>query len=623
MDINYNYFPNELKEREQWILYKTELDLKSKKMTKVPYDIYGNRASSTAPAQWSDFTTAVTTLNNGGNYTGLGFVFTEQDNLVGIDFDNCIKDGVIDTTVHEWIHKLNSYTEYSQSGNGLHVILQANLDTSYKNVGSINKIKVEVYNKSRYFVMTSDIYNGLNGIQARQKELDEFLYKWMEKRPQLTIDDLASEEAKYSDGEIIRKIVTTDKIADIFYNDDAWRSYEIGDGSQSDADIWLCSRIITQTRVPEQIDRILRKSVLYRDKWERDDYRRRTIELALNNNPGIDWLLKTNNDEEDIISKVFRPTWANKPAGDPITLELNGVRCGSAGNLTSIVALAGIGKSSVCEAISSAAINPSADNLGFCITIQNPRVLYIDTERVHSDHWTSWSRVMRRADVKEGDHIDHVNWYAIVTLATVEEKRKLLEELLKKNTYDFVLLDTVADFLTDVNSIEQTAELSNWIRGLANEHEFTAILTIHSNPSLEGSNKARGHLGSELLRRSETVFKLEHDRAIDQRTLTTSFSLGKNRSADVAETYFSWDENKGMFTSLLLDGRGKKGRKGPDYEALANELAGTDWIYTDLVKKIVENSEVSPRTAKNRITDLVDMGHMIKQTDGKYTVVGR
>jgi hypothetical protein len=604
MDINYSYFPNELKEREQWILYKTELNFRANQMTKVPYDIYGNKASTTAPEKWSDFTTAVTTLNNGGNYAGLGFVFTEQDNLVGIDFDNCIKDGVIDTTVHEWIHKLNSYTEYSQSGNGLHVILQANLDTSYKNVGSINKIKVEVYNKSRYFVMTSDIYNGLNGIQARQKELDEFLYNWMEKRPQLTIDDLASEEEKYSDGEIIRKMVTTDKIADIFYNDDAWRSYEIGDGSQSDADIWLCSRIITHTRVPEQIDRIFRKSVLYRDKWERDDYRGRTIELALNNNPGIDWLLKTNNDEEDVISKVFRPTWANKPAGDPITLELNGVRCGSAGNLTSIVALAGIGKSSVCEAISSAAINPSADNLGFCITIQNPRVLYIDTERVHSDHWTSWKRVMKRAGVKEGENVDYVDWYAIVTLATVEEKRKLLEELLKKNTYDFVLLDTVADFLTDVNSIEQTAELSNWMRGLANQHGFTAIVTIHSNPSQEGREKARGHLGSELIRRSETVFKLEHDRSIDQRTLTTSFSLGKNRSADVAETYFSWDEKKGMFASVLLDGRGKKGRKGPDYEALANELAGLTWKHTELVNKIVESAGVSVRTAKNRIEEI-------------------
>ena len=102
--------PKTLKGKKQWILYRLELNLKDNKLTKVPYSVYGYRASSTAPEQWSDFTTAVETLNNGGGYTGLGFVFTEQDNLVGIDFDNCIIDGVINPTVEESIRKLDSYT---------------------------------------------------------------------------------------------------------------------------------------------------------------------------------------------------------------------------------------------------------------------------------------------------------------------------------------------------------------------------------------------------------------------------------------------------------------------------------------------------------------------------------
>jgi hypothetical protein len=313
-----------------------------------------------------------------------------------------------------------------------------------------------------------------------------------------------------------------------------------------------------------------------------------------------------------VESNIFRPTWTNKPVSDPITLKLNGVRCGSAGNLTSIVALAGIGKSSICEAISSAAINPYADNLGFAITVSNPRILYIDTERVHADQWTSWRRMMCKANVLEGTFVDRVDWCAIVTLATVEEKRKFLEKQLETHKYDFVILDTITDFLTDVNSIEQTAEVSNWIRGLANIHGFTAILTIHSNPSAEGQNKARGHLGSELLRRSETIFKLDYDKSIDQRTLTTSFIYGKNRSADVAETYFAWDENKEMFTSIGNKRKNGKGKKGVDYDALAFELIGKDWTYTELVNHIVDIDGVSLRTAKNRISDLVDLGLLNK-----------
>jgi hypothetical protein len=64
-------------------------------------------------------------------------------------------------------------------------------------------------------------------------------------------------------------------------------------------------------------------------------------------------------------------------------------------------------------------------------------------------------------------------------------------------------------------------------------------------------------------------------------------------------------------------------RGRPDYDALARELAGLTWKHTELVNKIVESAGVSVRTAKNRIEELVDLGKMIKQTDGKYTVVAQ
>jgi hypothetical protein len=55
-----------------------------------------------------------------------------------------------------------------------------------------------------------------------------------------------------------------------------------------------------------------------------------------------------------------------------------------------------------------------------------------------------------------------------------------------------------------------------------------------------------------------------------------------------------------------------------DYDALAFELIGKVWTYTELVQNIVDIEVVSPRTVKTRISDLVDLGLLIKQTDGKY-----
>lgn len=52
-------------------------------------------------------------------------------------------------------------------------------------------------------------------------------------------------------------------------------------GDRSRADLALCRMLAFWTEDPEQLDRLVRGSGLYRRKWEREDYRQRTIETAL------------------------------------------------------------------------------------------------------------------------------------------------------------------------------------------------------------------------------------------------------------------------------------------------------------------------------------------------------
>jgi len=55
--------------------------------------------------------------------------------------------------------------------------------------------------------------------------------------------------------------------------------------SQSEADMALCGFLALHTKDAEQIDRIFRSSALYREKWERTDYRTLTIQKAIKNAP--------------------------------------------------------------------------------------------------------------------------------------------------------------------------------------------------------------------------------------------------------------------------------------------------------------------------------------------------
>jgi hypothetical protein len=95
----------------------------------------------------------------------------------------------------------------------------------------------------------------------------------MEKRTQSSTTATNTAIEKYTDDEIIKILLQDAKESEIFSVPAAWEKYNIGDGSQSGADLYLCSRIATYSRVPDQIDRIFTKSALYRDKWERADYK--------------------------------------------------------------------------------------------------------------------------------------------------------------------------------------------------------------------------------------------------------------------------------------------------------------------------------------------------------------
>lgn len=115
--------PNALWTYRQFVVWKLE-DTGRPKLAKVPYDPKtGSRASSTDPATWGDYSDALEALKS-GQYSGIGFVFTPNDPFVFLDFDDC-KDEAgnwLDGSGQWYLFK-DSAWEYSQSGNGIHVIV--------------------------------------------------------------------------------------------------------------------------------------------------------------------------------------------------------------------------------------------------------------------------------------------------------------------------------------------------------------------------------------------------------------------------------------------------------------------------------------------------------------------
>ncbi len=86
-----------------------------------------------------------------GRCTGLGFVLHEDDGFACVDLDHCIANGVVEEWAMEIVRSLNSYTEISPSGKGLHIWVRAEMDVAGRRHG-----KVEIYSSKRYITVTAD-----------------------------------------------------------------------------------------------------------------------------------------------------------------------------------------------------------------------------------------------------------------------------------------------------------------------------------------------------------------------------------------------------------------------------------------------------------------------------------
>jgi hypothetical protein len=136
----------------RWVCAKLVTN-KAGKLTKPPFCVGGRKhASSTDPATWDTFDACHVSAFANGEARGIGFVFNGTDDLVGIDLDACItSDGTITPWALEIVRKVDSYTERSVSGSGLHIVCRSVMASEGRKAA-----RIEIYPRGRYFWMTGD-----------------------------------------------------------------------------------------------------------------------------------------------------------------------------------------------------------------------------------------------------------------------------------------------------------------------------------------------------------------------------------------------------------------------------------------------------------------------------------
>src|ERR1700677_1592711 len=257
--MSYDQIPQELKLLRQWLVWRLE-DIGAQRPTKVPYDARtGKLASVTEPETWTDFSSAVSASKS---YSGIGFVFSDNDPYTFIDLDNTEGDKIALNRQIELHKALDSYSEVSPSGVGLHIIIKGKVPAGRR------RSHIEVYSSNRYATFTGNVYN--NKPIAERQEILQNIWEQMGSGP-ATFVYQGDQEEKFNDKEIIEQCRTAangDKFNSLWTGN--WESiYQ----SQSEADFALIDIIAFYTQNRSQIERLFRQSKLgTRDKAKRKDY---------------------------------------------------------------------------------------------------------------------------------------------------------------------------------------------------------------------------------------------------------------------------------------------------------------------------------------------------------------
>ena len=280
----YELIPNELKQLRNWVCWKAEPDPKAHSgISKKPINPKtGGLAQSNNPDTWSDFDTAVMASEH---FAGIGFMFGGSG-YFGVDLDDMpdaladFLSGGTDNTVAEFVHTLQSYTELSQSGTGIHIVCRGKLPP-----GGRKKKSVEMYDSGRFFVMTGNYCSEYAEISDGTERIKSLHAKYFGE--QSAGDPLPAPLPTTYGAADIPTIISK---AESSRGGDKFRRLYHGDtsdyGSPSEADMALCNMLAFWfSGDAAAMDAAFRQSGLMRDKWDRrqsgSTYGKLTIQKAI------------------------------------------------------------------------------------------------------------------------------------------------------------------------------------------------------------------------------------------------------------------------------------------------------------------------------------------------------
>ncbi|WP_375417021.1 AAA family ATPase [uncultured Hymenobacter sp.] len=295
-------------------------------------------------------------------------------------------------------------------------------------------------------------------------------------------------------------------------------------------------------------------------------------------------------------------------------VRINGETFAVRGDISFISGKPKAGKSAVCVCMAASALLPAGhpeDTLCINVSPANGRpVLIVDTEQPKANTKKMVGNIGRLLGVGPSHNVPNLKVYNFRSYPKAE---KLFRVRLLFDMYPDAhlwIIDGLADLIDDVNGATESGRIVDWFMIQATTLNTTIVLVVHENP---GSDKMRGHLGSEAERKGGGVITVTKNREGGYHTINSKILRNAH---DFEAVYFSYSEGRKFF---VTDGRAAAlacAEKDKDERNLAKQCfpAGTDSLrHTQLIERIKVLRNVQDTAAGKWKKRMLECGTVVKR----------
>ena len=218
---------------------------------------------------------------------------------------------------------------------------------------------------------------------------------------------------------------------------------------------------------------------------------------------------------------------------------------------------------------------------------ENNHVLYFDTEQSKYHVQKAIKRLCEQINIDVPNNLDT---YSLRKLSPSERLKSIEYSIMNTPNIGFVVIDGIRDLITSINDEAESCNISSNLLKWTEELNIHITVVLHENP---GSDKARGHLGTELTNKAETVITIVVDKnnkdvsivsashSRNKEFLPFAFSIDDNGVPTIIHDYeINIKTSKNKFDVLTLDSQ--------DKFKIINEVYNNNqsFMHGELVKQI-------------------------------------